>query len=1487
MKTTHILFIIFLFLGLETLAQGANCAGADPFCTDVGATFPASTSTTSEAGADYGCLSSQPNPAWYYMEIGTSGNIEIDLTNDTGSGSGVDIDFACWGPFNSATGNCLPTNPPVDCSFSGAATESVTINGAVAGDFYLLLVTNFSGSPTDITATANGSSTGATDCSILSPSCTMDGLTADFVSCNNTPFLVHEIGGTVTYTDPPINGQLIIQDCYGVQQVFNAPFGTSTNYTITDLPQDGGTCNITAYFTADPACTITTASAVSPTPITAFSLSQGICDPGTNTFTIDGDVTFSNPPAGGTLTIEVNNGTNTYTATVNAPFASPETWTIPGIPADGAGYTVSYYFSNYPMCGNSLTGTAPNGCQCTAEAGTFSGAITGDGTTDYILCFGDQIDISTNNDYTSPGDESPLTDGFGNPIIYDPGVAYLVYSCPPTVLAPNALWDAAGLPIDPCLIGVASFGDIFTDQNVLGGPSYAGPFTNNTIYYVPITTYSNSDGYYAISINGGDWCYDMGTPFAVQYLPEITTTEVTDCNAATATITINGGLPELDGSNFTVSNLLPATASFVNTTCANGGTITISGLQNGDMYSFDIIDDNGCPISFTSGPFVETPTADAGTDDTECSLTYTLAANPSFGTGAWTGTAGVAFTNAASATSSVTVPSAGSYTFTWTESTGAGCSSDDQVIVQFSDIQYTEIVNQSTCGNADGDITITGNSGIGPYIYSIDNGTTTQAAGAFPTLSSGNYNIIVEDAIGCQATGIINITDLGGPTIDAINGNDISCNAVCDGDIAINTTGGTQFSIDNGTSFQAANNFAGLCAGNYDIVVADALGCEVSGNITLTEPIELTHTTTKIDLTCANLCIGEIDITAVGGSTPYQYSIDNGATTSATGLFQNLCAGTYDILITDLNSCTSTSQVIITQPTPITVTIGINDASCFGVCDGYMNSIPAGGTAPYNYTWTPAAGGNVPLVTGLCAGSYDLEITDNNGCVLDTNGIVVEAPAAVTIDNVTVIDETCGGDGTGEITVTSTGGTSFSINGGTLQPSNVFSNLTAGNYTILAQNFAGCNATGTAVVTGPPPVTVTASGIATICNGQSTSLTAVAAGGIGPYTYLWDNGDITATTNVTPSAPGQNYCVTAFDAGQCPSAAPACINVVVSEPLNLIALSDQAICEGEFAQISALAGGGNGGPYTYTWDQGVGVGQNQSVSPTFQTIYTVTVTDNCTTIPATAQVTIDVNTIPNITFVADVTEGCAPVAVNFTASNVPVGSTYLWSFGDGGASQDGDFTSYSFENPGCWDISLDITTAEGCQSNTSIPGYICVFDYPNPEFTFAPQPTTILNPTVVFDNQTIGNNSYNWTFDTNGAAENSTSTDPSYTFAQPGIFEVCLDAVSINGCPGSICHDVEILEEFLVYVPNAFTPDGDELNNEFAPIISGITPDSYEFLVFNRWGQLIFQSQIPGKGWTGIFNGVMSQQDVYVWKLSVDDQLGKTHDYTGHVTLIK
>ena len=152
----------------QAALRADTCATAKPFCTGVSYSFPSSTNGTAESGPDYGCLGSQPNPSWYYLKIGTSGNIVIGIDQVDDNGVPRDVDFICWGPFTSPVTPCtglLTAGNIVDCSYSTSASETCTIPAAVVGQYYILLLTNYSNQPAHITFSQTGG-TGATDCSI-------------------------------------------------------------------------------------------------------------------------------------------------------------------------------------------------------------------------------------------------------------------------------------------------------------------------------------------------------------------------------------------------------------------------------------------------------------------------------------------------------------------------------------------------------------------------------------------------------------------------------------------------------------------------------------------------------------------------------------------------------------------------------------------------------------------------------------------------------------------------------------------------------------------------------------------------------------------------------------------------------------------------------------------------------------------------------------------------------------------------------------------------------------------------------------------------------------------------------------------------------------------------------------------------------------------------------------------------------------------------
>lgn len=246
-------FVIISVLSKNTIAQGTQCSSASPFCTELGGTtYPAQQNTSAPVGPNYACLGSQPNPAWFYLQISTAGTIVLDLSNS----AVVDIDFIIWGPFTSPSAGCAfgLTGTEVDCSYSSAANETCTIPNAIAGQIYVLLITNYSNQPTIISVAQTGG-TGATNCNI---ECTISAITTVPSQCAN-PANTYDLSGTVTYFVPPTTGTLKISNsCSSAIQIINAPFNSSSaNYTLTGLPPNGAICSVTAKFSADPTCTFT------------------------------------------------------------------------------------------------------------------------------------------------------------------------------------------------------------------------------------------------------------------------------------------------------------------------------------------------------------------------------------------------------------------------------------------------------------------------------------------------------------------------------------------------------------------------------------------------------------------------------------------------------------------------------------------------------------------------------------------------------------------------------------------------------------------------------------------------------------------------------------------------------------------------------------------------------------------------------------------------------------------------------------------------------------------------------------------------------------------------------------------------------------------------------------------------------------------------------------------------------------------------------
>ncbi|MBL7926932.1 MAG: T9SS type A sorting domain-containing protein [Bacteroidia bacterium] len=815
------------------------------------------------------------------------------------------------------------------------------------------------------------------------------------------------------------------------------------------------------------------------------------------------------------------------------------------------------------------------------------------------------------------------------------------------------------------------------------------------------------DGTATVYVNGGVGGYT--------YLWDNGSTDQTafDLTAGvhTVIITDNSGTPGCDtiiSFLITEPTLLDATSNVINLNChgasngvatafPTGGnppynyswnsipvqtTQTATGLAAG-TYTCSITDSTGCmkdliiqitqPDSLVVGTTIDDPSCNGSNDG---SVTATV-------TG---GTPGYAYLwSNGETTETASNLTAGTYVLTVTDANGCQVISNIVVNEPLPITTTVTCLTDVTCnGLSNGTACILATGGTPGYSY-LWNTVPAQTTATATGLAAGSYTLIITDAAGCTATVTVTINEPA-----AISANAEVTNPLCNGgmgSIELIPTGGTApYSViwSNGST-NLING--GLLAGTYTATITDANGCVLTETYTITDPAAIVVSGTVTNVSCNGGVNGAIILNVTGGSGSYLYQWSNGETTAnITGLL----AGSYTVTVTDLTSCSVTQTFVVAEPAALSCVCNANvvNVSCFGAADGSITAQPMGGTAPYSYSWiriSPTVSGvlaTTQTISGLTAGTYEVTITDANGCTKVGTAVVTEPNQLFAFG--TVSGGNCGGSSNGSIAMTVFGGIppySYVWNTIPAQTTAIATGLGAGSYTCVVTDANGCTVAVTNTISTPAPIVLTTTKTNARCNGASNGTATVnATGGVSPYNYMWSNGK---TTSNILGLPAGTYTVTVTDANGCTAIA----TVAISHPSKVAALyvSTNPTCYGASNGAINLTVTGGTPPYTYTWSNG---STNEDQAGLTAGIYSVVIKDNKGCV-LTAMVTlVQPNAIVVSTSINNVKcngANTGKATANVTGGTAPY--TYLWSTGG---------TTVTIKNLAAGTYTVTVTDSKGC-----------------------------------------------------------------------------------------------------------------------------------------------------------------------------------------------
>lgn len=680
----------------------------------------------------------------------------------------------------------------------------------------------------------------------------------------------------------------------------------------------------------------------------------------------------------------------------------------------------------------------------------------------------------------------------------------------------------------------------------------------------------------------------------------------------------------------------------------------------------------------------------------------------------------------------------------------------------------------------------------------------------------------------------------------------------------------------------SANNNANVKIGFRWINNDDGAGSDPSiaiDNVILTVPSSGLPPVAAFTASATTVCEGQpVNFTDNSTNTPTGWSWTFPGGTPATGNTQNVTgvvwnvAGSYTVTLiaTNGNGSDTTTQVITVVANPVVTTF----ASPTTICVGQSSTLTAAGATTYN--WMPGnLTGSSVSVTPAVTTTYT--VTGTTGSCTDTAQVtvVVQVCAAPVAAFTALPANTCVGSPINFLDNSTGGPTSWSWTfPGAIPPTSNVQNPTGvvwtapGSYTVtlIVSNVNGSDTTTQVIsVSAGPSVTATTLSPA-ICNGASATLNAS-----GALTYLWQPGNLTGNpVTVNPSAT-TTYTVVGTDAGGCIDT--GMVNVVVNPAPNVTATSLNAqICAGDSATIIA------GGAVTYTWQPGGLTGASQTVAPATTTTYTVNGTDaNGCSATAMTTVIVQVCTLPVAAATTSDNTICEGTCIDF--NDVSTGNVTAWNWvfqgGTPATSTQQNPTSICYSTAGTYSVVLIVTNIAGNDTT------VLTIDVGAPAAIDAGPFAQIAIGNSTTLNATGGSGSYSWSPGTGlsctGCASPTASPTVTTTYT--------VTMTDSYGCQSSDTVTVEVIEKYDLFIPSAFSPNGDGHNDML--YVRGAGIKELQFFVFSRIGEKVFETTDKNMGWDGVYRGLPMNTGVFTYYVKATFYNNTSEVKKGDITLVR